>query len=198
MEKKRTYTVPVLLIIATLLVFVIVVLFSKLLLTEQSAKTDNGKRLASSYNYCLALASTLNNDVGRLADTNSSTARLPIKGDIGKLDLEMGECGVGVIVKAQELNGTKQDQAMLAINDAFKTLKDKVVNLGNHDGPLTEGELKTVQTVQAGGAEIFKTLQEYTLPTGDDRYRQMASNVEWPDIVLRAFKQMQDLAASLK
>lgn len=198
MEKKRNFTIPVLLIIATLLFFAIVVLFSKLLLTEQSAKTDKGVRLASSYNYCLLLASTLSNDVGRLADTDSAAARLPIKGDIGKLELEMGECGVGVMVKAQELNGTQQDQAMLAINDVFNTLKPKVSDLGNHDGPLTDDELETVRKVQSAGAEITKTLQEYALPTGDDRYRQMAAGAEWPGIALKAFKQMQDLAAALQ
>ncbi|CAM4026334.1 hypothetical protein COLU111180_20100 [Cohnella lubricantis] len=198
MDKKRTYTVPVLLIIATLLFFVIVVLYSKLLLTEQSAKTDKGIRLASSYTYCMLLASTLNDDVGRLSGTVSAEERLPIKGDIGKLELEMGECGSSVMVKAQELNGSTPEQAMLALNGVAQPLEAKLRNLGDHDGPLTAEESAIVQKVQTAGAEIQKTLQAYTVPTGDDRYRQMASGVEWPDIALQAFKQLQDLAAALQ
>lgn len=198
MPTKRSYTVPILLVIATILLFVIVVLFSKLLLTEQSAKTDKGIRLASSYNYCLLLANTLNNDVGDMAETDNAAARLPLKGKVGKLALATGECGTGVMVKAQTLNGSTDKQAMEALNGALQPLSAKLDTLGDHEGPLTADELKTVKLVHDAGVQLEQTLKEYSLPTSDDRYRQMAAGAEWPDVALRAFKQLQDLAAALK
>lgn len=197
MPTKRTYTVPVLLVIATILVFVIVVLFSKLLLTEQSAKTDEGMRLASSYNYCTAFAGLLNNEVGNLANTADAVARLPVKEKIGQIGIALGECA-NVLYQAQTKNGVKKEDASAAISDVMQTLSGKLENLGNHDGRLTDEELATVKTMQAAGAEIGKTLQAYAVPTGNDRYRQMAAGAEWPGVAMQAFKQMQDLAAALK
>lgn len=197
MSGKKTYTVPVLLLVITVLAVLIVALYSKWLLDDQSSKTDRGMQLASEYNGCLTMASLLNEEVGNLAQSADAAERLPIKQRLGQAQGLSGEC-VNVLYKSALLNGQTKEQAAEAASGPLRTLWTKLEPIGNHDGPLTSNEQNILKLVQEAGAELEQTLQAYTVPTSGDRYRQMAAGDEWPDSAQKALEQLRQLADALK
>lgn len=197
MSGKRSYTIPILLIVITAMAIGLVALYSKVLLDGQSLKTDRGERLASSYNYCLALANTLNNGASELAPSQTAAERLPVKIKIGQVQLMSGECSAALI-ESGKLSGQTKEQATEAVATALQAVWAKLEPIGDHDGPLTDEEQAAIQLIQAAGSELEETLQAYAVPTGGDRFRQMAAGVDWTAPAQKAVKQLQELAAALK
>jgi len=192
MSGKRTYTVPVLLLVLTVLATLIIVLYSRLLLDGQADKTNKGRELADEYNACLAYASLLGNGARDLSASGNAADRLPVKEQLGQIPPVSGQCAKALAEAGPGSGGTS------AVAASMEAIWNKLRPIGNHDGALTPEEKAVLQTLADGGAKLEQTLRRYEVPTGDDRLRQMAAGVEWTGPAQQAAKQLEELAAALK
>ncbi|MBB6729718.1 hypothetical protein [Cohnella zeiphila] len=196
MSGKRTYTVPILLLIATVLATLIVILLSRLLIDGQADKLDKGKRLAEGYNDCLAYAGILKDDARALSGTAAAVDRLAVKERIGQVPPVSSACGK-TLSESGVQSGQTQEEAESAVSAAMQTIWSKLEPIGNHDGPLTQDELDTLQKIGDAGEKLETTLKQYEVPTGDDRFRQMEAGIDWVGPAGQTVKQLQDLASAL-
>ncbi|MBB6675572.1 hypothetical protein [Cohnella nanjingensis] len=194
---KRTYTVPVLLILMTLMAILIVVLFSRVLLDSQSLKTERGHRLAERYTYCQAYASALEEYSAGMLSAKDEGGRLAAQTLQGRLAPTGGEC-LGLLYESGIRAGEAKDQATSAVTLPLNAIQDKLEPIGLKGGELSADERKTLETVHAGAVELEQTLQAYSVPTGDQRYRQMQAGVEWLPVARQARDQLQQLAKGLE
>lgn len=198
MSGKRKYTVPVLLVVITLLTFLIVVLFSRVLLDGQSLKTERGIRLASSYNYCIIYADSAKRASAGLLEASDDAARMEAVRAQGMLKLAGGECASGVLVQAGIRTGQGDETAISAVSLPLQKINDALEPIGNRAGALTEADRTTLTSISTSADRLTAILKEYTPPTGDDRFRQMQAGVDWVPVVQRFINEVNGAAASIQ
>lgn len=193
---KRTYTVPVLLILITIMAILIVLLYSRQLLDEQSRKTEQGERLAESYGYCQTFAGLLREGSEAMLKADGAAGRLPAAQSFGKLELAGGEC-LDALAKSGTYSGQELAAATKAAQEPIGKIVAAAVSIGGHEGPLTEKETQTLTRLRDGGAKLEEKLNAYPLPTKEERLRLMASGDEWVQVAQQAVEELRKLAESL-
>lgn len=198
---KRTYTVPVLLIIIVVIAILFVLVYSKLLLAQQNEKTATGTRLAEQYNYALLFADRLGTGADLLLNGNTEADKLKGKHDLGAALTAAGET-TGLLTEAAFKDGGKSrketaEPILLAMN-AIIGLDGKLNGIGEHDGPLTEDEKAVLTIVQAGASKLDTVLSGFRVPSGEAGFRQMSDGGDWVAAALEAKSIIEQIAAELK
>ncbi|CAI6018004.1 hypothetical protein [Cohnella sp. JJ-181] len=197
MPGKKKYTVPIMLVIITLLTFLIVVLFSRVLLDGQSLKTERGERLAASYNYCLLYANALKETADGLLEAGDDASRMQAARAQGKLELAGGECAAGVLVQAGTRSGLSEEAATSAASAPLRKIEGALQRFGTRIGALTDEERTSLTAAAAAADKLAAELRAYTPPTGADRFRQMQAGVDWVPVVQRFIKELNGAAAAI-
>lgn len=197
MSGKKKYTVPIILAIITMLTFLIVVLFSRVLLDGQSLKTERGQRLASSYNYCILYATALKDGSVGLLEADNEEARMQAAKMLGKLDISAGECGTGVLFQSGTRTGMSKEEAVSAASEPIQKISDALAPIGADGGALTDEERATLTAAAASADKLSGILIAYTAPTGPDRFRQMQAGVDWVPVAQDFVKALKDAAAAI-
>jgi len=199
-NKKRTYTVPILLVIIVLLATFIMISYSKLLFTQQEQVTERGKGLSEQYGYAMLFADRLNASVDGLLNAKSEIDRLRAMKLLGEAELASGEA-TGLLTEAENRHsGQKKEEAAKPILEAFHALigeDSAVLKAIEHEGPLTTEEIAELTLIRDGMAQLQNILKGFRLPSAEAGFRQMITLGEWIDVSIEANKSLQQLAAKL-
>lgn len=196
MSGKRKYTVPVLLIIITMLTFLIIVLLSRVLLDSQSLKTERGERLAAGYQYCITYAEALKQTAAGLLDAQNDAERSAAKLAQGKLELAATECK-DLLREAGVRNGQSEEEASKAAEAPLQAIAETLAPIGASAGALTEAERATLTAAAVSADELSGILGGYSTPTGGDRFRQMQAGVDWLSVAQRFIAALGQAAANI-
>jgi len=201
-ERKRTYTVPVLLILLTLLAILIVLVYSKLLLLQQEQSKEEGKRLSERYNYALIFADRLKNGSDALLKDGSMTERLKAKEQLGEATMAAGET-MGILTEAVHRDsGQSYEEAFKPLSEAMTKMMSEqsghVYGVAEHEGPLTQEEKDMLLIVRDGAAKMEEELLKFRPPSVDAGFRSMAAGQDWVGPALAAGKALEETAAKLK
>ncbi|MEK0312998.1 hypothetical protein [Cohnella sp. 56] len=197
MSGKRKYTVPVMLIIITMLTFIIVVLLSRVLLDGQSLKTERGERLASSYNYCLVYTDALKESSTGLLRGGDDEARTRAVKAQGRLEFAGGECTGGVLFQSGIRAGMTDEAALAAASEPMQKINEALASIGGRSGALTEGDRTKLTALASTADELAGVLGAYSAPKGADRFRQMQAGVDWPPVAQRFVDELNRAAADI-
>jgi hypothetical protein len=203
-EGKRSYTVPVLLVIITVMTILLVLVYSKLLLAEQNRTSEEGGRLAEQYRAAAQFAQRLSDGAGLLAAEDSLVKRLAAKEMLGEAASASGDVVSILTEAAQRSSGHSREQAMLPIAQAMKKIMGEekgplgVRQAAEHEGPLTAAEKDMLTAVSEGAAQMLQALEGFRVPTGVAGYRNMSAGEGWIEPALAAGKALEETAAKLK
>jgi hypothetical protein len=200
---KRSYTVPILLIIITGMSIMLVMLYSKLLLAQQYQTTEDGQRLAERYNIAVRFAASLSEGTNLLLRDASAADRMRAKAMLGQTSFASGET-VGILTEASfRSTGQTREQALLPISMAMSKIlhegkADNLQHVAEHDGPLSPEEKALLTTVSEGAAEFEQAIGRFRPPTVTAGYRNMAAGQGWVEPAAAAAKALEKMAAKLK
>ncbi|MBN2983300.1 MULTISPECIES: hypothetical protein [Cohnella] len=193
---KRSYMAPIVVILLTVMGILLVLLYSRVLLDDQSRKTEQGKRLASNYTYCQYYSSLLQEGAEAMLAAAEPWERLPAAQSFGKLTVVGAECSPALI-QSGTLSGQDQAAATDAVTVPIQKINETAASIGGHDGPLAEAETTMLRRLAEAGAKLEETLASYSVPTKDASFRLMASGADWTEPAQEAAKQLKELADSL-
>jgi hypothetical protein len=199
-NRKRSYTVPVLLIIIMLLITMIIIFYSKLILTQQEQTTDRGKRLSEQYIYALLFVDQLHAGADGLLNAKSAADWVRATRMLGEATIASGETS-SLFFEARNLNsGKSKEEAakpiIVAINSVIG-VGSKIATIGEREDPLTTEEISTLTAIRDGTAQMKETLNRFRPPTGEAGFRQMVTVGEWISPALEASKVLEEMAAKL-
>ncbi|WEK53064.1 MAG: hypothetical protein P0Y55_10695 [Candidatus Cohnella colombiensis] len=199
--KKRTYTVPVLLIILFGLSIFFVLVYSKLLLLQQENKTEFGMELATKYNDTVVYADQLQKGAELLLNAQTEVERLQSKVLLGEAQFASREVKL-LLIEVEMRSGNRPraevEEAVNALISEINGENSRMFGIGEHDGELTAHELETLVIVRDGADKVAQALSLFRAPSGEAGYRQMVSSDKWLDVTLEAKNQLEQLAAQLK
>jgi competence protein ComGC len=199
-NQKRSFTVPILLVIIVILSILCVLYYSKQLLAEQNEKTDTGMRLAEKYVHTQAYAELLHKGAEQLLNATSEVDRLQAKEKLGEARFASTEA-MSLITDAigmQTGQTNEQAKASIAGIEAVLGGENSLLHtVGEHDGPLTEAEKAILSEVSAESAKAEAALKDFLAPSGVAGYRIMAEGGEWIAAVLETKLSFDALAQSL-
>jgi hypothetical protein len=200
-KSKRTYTVPVLLVLMVVLSILLVLIYSKLLLSQQTHTTDQGQRLAQRYAYAALFADQLHDGTDRLLNAKSEAERLRAMKQIGLATVASGEA-TGIFIEAAHLtSGLSREEAakpiMLAMN-AIIGVDSTILKLGEHDSPFTADELADLTLIRDGLVQVEEELNRFRPPSGEAGFRQMVTIGDWITPALEATKSLDKIASDLQ
>lgn len=198
MEGKRSYTVPILLLMMTGLAILLVLFFSKLLIAEQAANTEAGKRLAEKYQYALLFADRLHSGSDLLLREGPAPERLKAKMLLGEAVTASGET-VGLLAEAvRRHTGQTYEEAYKSLLEAMTAMigeqSGKIYSVAEHEGPLTGEEKELLLAVRDAAAGMKEQLTTFRLPNSDAGYRNMAAGEGWSEPALKAADILTNLA----
>ncbi len=200
-QKKRSYTVAILLMISVVLMTFIIISYSKYLLTKQTHTTDQGQQLAEQYNYALIFADKLHDGSEGLLNAKSETDRLRAARMLGEATLASGET-LGLILAAAERStgksGEEEAQPFISAMNAVIGAESRMATIGEHEGPLTEEESATLTLVRDGSAQMQQALSGFRPPSGEAGFRQMVTFREWVSNAVKASDALIQLAGKLQ
>ncbi|MDB4868236.1 MAG: hypothetical protein JWR03_2569 [Cohnella sp.] len=202
MSSKRSYTVPVLLLIIMVLMTMLIMVYSKLLIAQQKQTTDEGKRLAEQYVLANAFAERLSEGTNLMLKDTSMADRLRGKQLLGEAAFPSLET-VGILTEASHRSSGQ------AVKEAFKPISiamteiihqqnGKMSGIGEHDGLLTQEERTVLMKVHDGAVKMTDALHRFRPPTGEAGFRQMTAGGDWVASAMDAVKALEDTAAALK
>ena len=194
---RRSYTIPVMLLIMVILGIIIVTLLTRLLVTEQRLVTHEGKRLAKGYAACVSLGAQAVPALEALLAAETAVDRLPVKAQLGALQPLADGC-TELIAEAAARAGNNPPEAEAAVRDALDRIAAKFGPVGNHDGPLTEGERAMVEAALDTAKAWSDALRVYRVPESDQNYRLMEGGGPWVDAAVRAASLLEELAGRLE
>lgn len=202
MASKRSYTVPVLLVIITVMAVFLVLAYSKLLLHQQQQTKEAGQRLAERYNYALMFADRLQQGTDLLLQSEEMKDRLKAKSLLGEAAGTAGET-LGILADASRRSGgLSEEEALKPLSEAVTQLmgspSGSLYVVGEHDGPLTADEQRMLNVVRDGAAQMQQQLKQFRPPTGEAGFRTMNAGEAWVEHALAAGKTLVDTAAKLK
>ncbi len=199
-QQKRSFTVPVLLIIIVTLAILCILFYSKQLLSQQVDKTDEGKALAQKYAYAQSYADLLRGGAKQMLDATSEADRMRAKELLGEARFAFA-ASVSLFVEALiRQTGLPDEQAMASLAPMTTALggAESVLNtVGEHEGPLTDAEKAALSAAVDAGTKAGAALSKYHAPTGDGAYRIMADGGEWIDAALQAKLELEALAKNV-
>jgi hypothetical protein len=197
---KRSYTVPILLVIIVVLSTFILIYYSRLILTEQKQTTDQGLRLAERYDYAILFADRLHEGADGLLNAKSEVQRLQAMKNLGEANIASGETA-GLFIEAAHLtSGKPREEAGKQIFEAINKVMgvgSTMATIGEHEGPLTAVEISTLTVIRDGVAKMKEALGRFRPPSGEAGYRQMITVGDWVSPALEASKRLEQMAADL-
>ncbi|MFC5532118.1 hypothetical protein [Cohnella yongneupensis] len=199
-NNKRSFTVPVLLLIIVTLAILCILFYSKNLLSGQNEQSEAGKRLAEKYVNAQAYAALLQGGAEQLLNATSEIDRLHAKEKLGEARFALGETQSLIADAIRLQSGQSDEQIEASLSGMNKALgaEDSLLNTaGEHDGPLTESEKTALTAVVAVAKDAEAALKRYLVPSGVGGYRIMADGGEWIDAVMEAKSSLDALAVTL-
>lgn len=199
-QNKRTYTIPILFIIIVVLMTLIIVIYSKYLLTKQTHTTDQGKQLSEQYNYALIYADRLHDGADLMLSANTEANRVRAARMLGEAQLASGET-VGLFSEAAqlttELSKEEASKPLFVAMNAVMGLDSPLTSIGEREGPLTDEQRTTLTLVRDGAAEMQEALGRFRPPSGEAGFRQMITVADWVPNAVEASKSLERLAEKL-
>jgi len=201
MEGKRNYTVPVLLVILTVMAILLVLAYSKLLLAQQQRAVEEGRRLAEQYEQAAILANRLQDGADALLQ-GASSDRLQAAWLLGEADgakKEALKLFEGAIAKAGTPSSEDTaERLQAAMNALFDESGSTLRRLAEQAEPLSADQTALLQAIRDGAASMNESLGRFRLPTVDSGYRSMAAGADWVEPARRASQALIGLAALLQ
>lgn len=197
METKRSYTVPILLVLMVIMGIVIVTLLTRLLVAEQKIRTEEGRQLAAQYAACVAFGEGLDREAEALAAADSPVDRLPVKARLGAL-MPLAQPCAELLVEAAGRAGEDRERAEADIRAALRTVEERLLPAGDHEGPLTEDEARLAAAAAEAAAAWTEALRVYRVPDSDQNYRIMAGGGPWIEAARQAAAALLALADRLQ
>jgi hypothetical protein len=198
---KRSYTVPILLIITVVLSTLVVLFYSRLILTQQTQMTDQGQRLAERYSYSVIFVERLHEGVDGMLNAKSEVHRLQAMKKLGEANFASGETA-GLLLEAAHLtSGEPREEAGKPIFEAINKVMgagSTMATIGEHEGPLTADEISTLTAIRDGAAKMEEALGRFRTPSGEAGYRQMVTIGDWISPALAASEILEQMAADLR
>jgi len=194
---RRSYKIPVLLLIMVILGIIIVTLFTRLLVAEQRLVTSEGKRLAQGYAACVSLGAQAVPALEALLAAETAVARLPVKAQLGALKPLADGCAE-LLAEAAARAGEDPQEAEADVREALDTLAAKLGPVGNHEGPLTESERAMAEAALETAKAWSEALRAYRVPESDQNYRLMEGGGPWVDAAGKAASLLEELAGRLE
>jgi hypothetical protein len=202
MSGKRSYTVPVLLLIMIVMAILLVLSYSKLLLTQQAQNGDAGQRLAERYNYALIFADRLKRGTESLLSDDAMASRLQAKAWLGEAAALKDEVAVLLAEADRRVSGQALAEALVPYVEAMTKLSGEedgwLVSVASHEGPLEQAEAGALQIVHDGAVRMQEALKQYRPPTGIAGYRRMAAGEEWTAHAVAAGQELIGMAGQLE
>lgn len=201
MAGKRSYTVPILLIILTILAIVLVLAYSKLLLAQQDQAIKDGKRLSEQYNYTLIFADRLEGGAEALLQEHAATDRIKAARLFGEADSLKSEV-LAMLTEAVDRSDTPSheettDKLQAAVAALFSESDRTLSSLAEQAGPLTADQTGLLQIVHESAAGMNEALGRFRPPTVDSGYRSMSAGADWVDPALAAGHALIEMASKL-
>lgn len=195
-QGKRSFTVPILLIVVTVLTTLSIMFYSKSLLHDQREKTEIGQRLAEGYNYTVIFADRLHSGAQELLDAKSDAERLDAKEQLGAAAVAGGEA-VRFLTEAlpYSLKRDLREEEMKAIQDAMNAVLEQIRDVGEHDGPLTADESGDLTRISDVASNMREALQSFRPPSGEAGYRQMVTGGAWVEAAQSVHSMLESLSA---
>lgn len=201
LTRKRTWTVPILLLTITGLMILLVLASSRLLLVQLEHNRVKGQLLAERYNYALIFTSRLTEGANLLLQGEQSN-------DFRQAHLLWGEArgvsGEALQLLAEALSrtsGQSQAEAVEQLQAAMETLTGEaggwLLRFAERDGPLAAPEEEALRHLLADAEAMHEQLKRFRPPTLDAGFRQMAAGVDWVEPAAAASRQFLDLATQL-
>ncbi|KIL34605.1 hypothetical protein SD71_18320 [Cohnella kolymensis] len=177
---KRSYTVPVLLIVVTVLSTLCIMFYSKSLLHDQREKTERGQRLAEGYNYAIMFAERLHSGAQGLLNGKSEAERLEAKEQLGAAVIA-GEEAADFLIEAllHDMPAEPRDKEKKSIEDSMSAVLERIQTAGEHEGALTEEERSELSRIAGTSANMSEALNLFRPPSGEAGYREMATGGVW-------------------
>jgi hypothetical protein len=197
---KRSYMVPILLVIIVVLATLIMLFYSRLILTEQKQTTDQGLRLAERYGYAILFANRLHDGAEGLLNAKSEAHRLQAMKKLGEANIASGETAALLIEAAHLTLGKPREEAGKPIFKAINKVigvGSKMAAIGEHEGPLTTDEISTLTTVRDGVAKMEEALGRFRLPSGEAGFRHMVTVGDWINPAREASEKLEQMAADV-
>lgn len=198
---KRSYTIPVLLLILTGMAILLVLVASRLLLVQQAEKAEDGQRLADQYTQTILFAGKLNDGAALLLEQGDLPSRLKGMARIGEAANAAAEAKRLLADALSRLSGLSADAALRSVSEAADRLvgdsQGVLYSIGERDGPLTAEEKRTLERVQEASVRMREALAGFHVPSGDAGFRSMAAGEGWVQPALEAADTLMKLAAEL-
>lgn len=200
MEGKRTYTVPVLLILLTALSILLVLSYSKLLLSEQMQKVEHGRLLAEQYEQASIFANRLQDGADALLQ-GSAADRAHAAWLLGGADGTKQEA-LRLLLDAAERSDppspVETGELQAAFDALFADADDALNRLALQAEPLSADQTAWLQAVRDGAASMNESLGRFRVPTLDSGFRSMAAGAEWVAPALEAGQALIGIASHRK
>lgn len=200
LQQKRTYTVPILLVIIVSLAILCILFYSKNLLNQQTDKTEAGKRLAEKYAYAQSYAALLREGSEQMLNATTESDRLQAKEKLGEARFGLNDTGSLIGDALRIRSGSSDEEIRQALQPFASALgsPDNALNaVGEHEGPLTDAEKAALAAAAEAGRKAEEALARYRVPSGDGAYRIMADGGEWIDAALAVKAELEALAKAV-
>jgi len=201
LTRKRTWTVPILLIIITGLMILLVLTYSRLLVIDLEYKKEEGRLLAKRYNDALLFSARLAEGANLLLQDGQAVHRRQAYLLWGEAKGVSGETLQLLAEAASRSSGEQREEEAAQLQAAVETLAGEegglLLRFAEHDGPLTTPQEEALRLVLAGAEAMQAELKLYRPPTLDAGFRQMAAGVDWVEPAAEAGRKLLDLAAQL-
>ena len=203
MEGKRSYTIPILLIIITVMAVFLVMSYSKLLLSGQQQSIEDGRRLAEQYQEAALLANRLHDGADALLQGDAAATRAQaawLFGEASGMKKEALKLFVDASGRSDSSSGSSPAAGQLqAAMDALFAEPESVLNrLAEQPEPLSAEQMSLLQAVRDGAASMSESLARFRPSTVDSGYRSMAAGADWVEPALAASRALIDMAAQFK
>lgn len=186
---KRTYTVPVLLVLLTCSLIGIVLLFSLNLQHGQETKRQDGEAVIAAGQaakvHILEAASALD----ELASSSDTADRLGIVYRLGASFRGKDELLAFIEASAERVGPGAETADAERPRKLLEAIDDSLEGIGAHSGPLSEAERQYVRQASELYRQLEQTIADFKLETGDKMVEMTAqSGGDWVQIGQRLGK----------
>lgn len=195
-NNKRSYTIPVMLVIMTLMVLAIVILMSKYLVLQQEERLQDGKRLAEKYEEAALFAQKLQNGADLLLTSSG--------GREAEGKMLLAQAAAHARHFADLLAEAESREKKIRVSEAREQYAAEMEQLlgklgaGGEPGQwFSAPDPALLENVRDEAAKMSEALKSFRLPTVDAGFRMMAAGEGWLEPALAAAESWSNLAARL-